>query len=233
MTLTNGNYQLFSTVRGQLTFGPFDNFNPCINDLGEIVWSQFGPNYGLVSTMRGLLPGNYPTAYGLNNNDEFCYQNNLTISNFSTDGTISPATNSGGVTGSLPGHVALTDATSFFNELLINITLGSYLTFSFTPTNNFTGPQPTGFSGLFVDPTTNFQLFPTTDPTGADVLFLLTIDGVTPGGHLDVYAAANGEVSIAAGVPEPSTWAMMVLGFAGVGFMAFRRKRNETTHAGA
>lgn len=27
-------------------------------------------------------------------------------------------------------------------------------------------------------------------------------------------------------VPEPSTWAMMILGFAGVGFMAYRRKRN-------
>jgi hypothetical protein len=25
-------------------------------------------------------------------------------------------------------------------------------------------------------------------------------------------------------VPEPSTWAMMILGFAGVGFMAYRRK---------
>jgi hypothetical protein len=33
------------------------------------------------------------------------------------------------------------------------------------------------------------------------------------------------EVEIFAGaVPEPSTWAMMVLGFAGVGFMAYRRK---------
>lgn len=27
-----------------------------------------------------------------------------------------------------------------------------------------------------------------------------------------------------AAVPEPSTWAMMILGFAGIGFMAFRRK---------
>jgi hypothetical protein len=27
-------------------------------------------------------------------------------------------------------------------------------------------------------------------------------------------------------VPEPSTWAMMILGFAGVGFMAYRRKQN-------
>ena len=25
-------------------------------------------------------------------------------------------------------------------------------------------------------------------------------------------------------VPEPSTWALMILGFAGVGFMAYRRK---------
>jgi len=28
-----------------------------------------------------------------------------------------------------------------------------------------------------------------------------------------------------AGVPEPSTWAMMLLGFAGIGFMAYRRKK--------
>ncbi|MBR0689294.1 PEP-CTERM sorting domain-containing protein [Bradyrhizobium manausense] len=29
---------------------------------------------------------------------------------------------------------------------------------------------------------------------------------------------------VVAAVPEPSTWAMMMLGFAGVGFMAYRRK---------
>jgi hypothetical protein len=28
-------------------------------------------------------------------------------------------------------------------------------------------------------------------------------------------------------VPEPSTWAMMVLGFLGLGFMAYRRKQND------
>jgi Protein of unknown function (DUF642)/PEP-CTERM motif len=31
---------------------------------------------------------------------------------------------------------------------------------------------------------------------------------------------------ITPGVPEPSTWAMMILGFMGVGFMAYRRKQN-------
>jgi hypothetical protein len=29
-------------------------------------------------------------------------------------------------------------------------------------------------------------------------------------------------------VPEPSTWAMMILGFAGIGFMVYRRK-SETS----
>jgi hypothetical protein len=33
-----------------------------------------------------------------------------------------------------------------------------------------------------------------------------------------------GNVSGVSAVPEPSTWAMMILGFAGVGFMAYRRK---------
>ena len=31
---------------------------------------------------------------------------------------------------------------------------------------------------------------------------------------------------ITAAVPEPSTWAMMILGFAGVGFMAYRRRNH-------
>jgi hypothetical protein len=30
-----------------------------------------------------------------------------------------------------------------------------------------------------------------------------------------------------AAIPEPSTWAMMILGFAGVGFMAYRRKDKQ------
>jgi hypothetical protein len=34
----------------------------------------------------------------------------------------------------------------------------------------------------------------------------------------------GGTGGISGGVPEPSTWAMMILGFAGVGFMAYRRK---------
>jgi hypothetical protein len=34
----------------------------------------------------------------------------------------------------------------------------------------------------------------------------------------------NGISPVVTAVPEPSTWAMMILGFAGIGFMAYRRK---------
>jgi hypothetical protein len=40
----------------------------------------------------------------------------------------------------------------------------------------------------------------------------------------DVYNTTLELRAVVAGVPEPSTWAMMVLGFAGVGFIAYRRK---------
>jgi hypothetical protein len=33
--------------------------------------------------------------------------------------------------------------------------------------------------------------------------------------------------AVVAPVPEPSTWAMMILGFVGVGFMAYRRSRKD------
>jgi hypothetical protein len=39
-------------------------------------------------------------------------------------------------------------------------------------------------------------------------------------------SVSPGVANVASGVPEPATWAMMILGFAGVGFMAYRRKQN-------
>jgi PEP-CTERM motif len=39
-----------------------------------------------------------------------------------------------------------------------------------------------------------------------------------------VPAEGNQIIATVAAVPEPSTWAMMILGFAGVGFMVYRRK---------
>lgn len=81
---TNGNQQVFSTVRGQITFDAVDHYNPCINDQGEILWNRYGEGPGLVSSTRGPLPGYYPLIYGVNNLDEFCYEGVLYDGNLST-----------------------------------------------------------------------------------------------------------------------------------------------------
>jgi hypothetical protein len=51
-----------------------------------------------------------------------------------------------------------------------------------------------------------------------------TLFRLNPGGN----GASDAEVgiTISTAVPEPSTWAMMILGFAGVGFMAYRRRNH-------
>lgn len=48
----------------------------------------------------------------------------------------------------------------------------------------------------------------------------------TDGGFSQMKGFEISGVEQVAAVPEPSTWAMMVFGFAGVGFMAYRRRSN-------
>ncbi len=45
------------------------------------------------------------------------------------------------------------------------------------------------------------------------------------------YIPANWSLTAVSPVPEPSTWAMMILGFAGIGFMACRRKSKPALKA--
>ena len=40
------------------------------------------------------------------------------------------------------------------------------------------------------------------------------------------YELQSGTLSLAGAVPEPSTWAMMFVGFLGIGFLASRKKIN-------
>ena len=50
-----------------------------------------------------------------------------------------------------------------------------------------------------------------------------------PNSKLGTYGSAGDSLTITditAAVPEPSTWAMMILDFCGIGFMAYRRKQN-------
>lgn len=53
----------------------------------------------------------------------------------------------------------------------------------------------------------------------------------TPGGQLVTPINANMEiatVAVTGAVPEPSTWAMMIFGFCGLGFLAYRRRQTVT-----
>jgi PEP-CTERM motif len=68
--------------------------------------------------------------------------------------------------------------------------------------------------------------------TKVDILFLgpdsLTFDFAIDNITFNQPLGGNGDVG---SVPEPSTWAMMILGFAGIGFMAYRRKSKSALMA--
>jgi hypothetical protein len=138
--------------------------------------------------------------------------------------------------------------TTFGNLYGYNVNLGGShwlgftngsATFNFTnPTHSFgaffTGLQGTPLvitlndgSGTIFNPVTNTnggaQYFGFTDTAS---FTSLTISNVGDAWGLDAFT-----INIAP-VPEPSTWAMMILGFAGVGFMAYRRKAKRALIAG-
>jgi PEP-CTERM motif-containing protein len=66
--------------------------------------------------------------------------------------------------------------------------------------------------------------------TAGETVGIFESSNKTPAGVFeDVASNARvgfGEFTVTAAVPEPSTWAMMILGFCGLGFMAYRRKQN-------
>jgi hypothetical protein len=67
----------------------------------------------------------------------------------------------------------------------------------------------------------------TDNEKGFDVaahIFVCQVGSCNP----DIKALATGFAANGVGaVPEPSTWAMLIIGFAGVGFMAYRRKNQS------
>jgi hypothetical protein len=62
----------------------------------------------------------------------------------------------------------------------------------------------------------------TTLPTGIDLFASFPFnDYFTPGTYFD----GMGDELVVTSVPEPSTWAMMLIGLAGLGYMGFRQRR--------
>jgi PEP-CTERM motif len=104
----------------------------------------------------------------------------------------------------------------------------------------YTNDGTTNYVTLSAGAVTNWQLYADYPSAGGATIYTIN-DNLFGDGTEDLYAGGsisaaqsgtgfppnpgswNGPAGISA-VPEPSTWAMMILGFAGVGFMAYRRK---------
>jgi hypothetical protein len=94
-------------------------------------------------------------------------------------------------------------------------------------------PHIWSITGTFADSTTStVSGLIQPDQFMAETLNWSNLASVSFGGTDGWVGINNIEVNAAvAPVPEPSTWAMMILGFAGIGFMAYRRKSKPAVMA--
>ena len=143
--------------------------------------------------------------------------NTVTLGPLTSDGTQGAASISGNVTGT--GPWTFSDAgPSAFNELQVPFNpIGTSLSFSFTTTDNPPDPgsSPDAFSFFILGTDLVTSLVTTSDPTGADSIFLYNI-GQGPQG-LSVYTAIESGFSIqvtpgSAPAPEPGSLALLVAG---------------------
>jgi len=92
-----------------------------------------------------------------------------------------------------------------------------------------------GVTGVHLDAGENYYLYVSTYSHDIDMLIdnNTKLNGFLAGDPNDRFtlpafdvlsANASGNNSVTAAVPEPSTWAMLLLGFASIGFTAYRRK---------
>jgi hypothetical protein len=148
--------------------------------------------------------------------------NTVTISNFASDATLGTLTPTGGASGSIsPGPGMLNDS-QFFNELLEALTFGTTASFTLDLMTNATSVViPDEFAFYLLDSTQN--PFATSDPTGADSLFAINIEGssLTP----DVYTSSSAAATLASmsAVPEPSSFSLSALAFGVLVLVSSRR----------
>lgn len=104
--------------------------------------------------------------------------------------------------------------------------------------NTIVGPPPYGeyvynayFPAITLTPGTTY-FFEITGTTGADETgeFGVETTSTAPGGAVAFQSfggppgVIDAELALQLTVPEPSTWAMMLFGFAGLGFLAYRKR---------
>jgi hypothetical protein len=131
-----------------------------------------------------------------------------------------------------PGSEQAVQTGLFLNGAGANL-LGS--TWSLTPaasgSSTFTFNDGTSVPALIFLGTSvgEYDTYSQTIGTTIGSSYTLSFHYVNSGGLGSGLLVTEVGANIAAAVPEPSTWAMMILGFAGVGFMTYRRK-NSALH---
>jgi len=133
----------------------------------------------------------------------------------------------GGDTETIAGNFSFDPATTTESNVSITLT-GAFLTSTFseagplvTSSNDQIYAYVYGSGELFWSMTLDFAdpLSTTNDPlSSADLDFLNT------GTNEPDLPVTGSAVPSASAIPEPSTWALTLLGFAGVGFAAYRRR---------
>lgn len=160
----------------------------------------------------------------------------LTLTTTTNAGTSVTFTSNEAIVGS-GGQATITGTDgniSFLTWMLTNPTLGySDGVFKVTPASGAGGASEVtitavdqfgaSFSQVLNIPASGFF---NVDGTSSELIRSIT---VTANGQLDDIRQVRlgGVDTITTAVPEPSTWAMMILGFGGVGFLAYRKRRGQ------
>ena len=157
--------------------------------------------------------------------------NTARISGFTSDGSAAGSTTTGNTTGNLPSSTSLRTGANFFNESTLDFMFGSLIRFTVELSGNASvGSVPDALSLFFLDGGAGLSLFATSDPTGADALFVWNGDGTGVNG-LNLYQSAAVSISAAQAsvdVPEPgSLWLVLPA----LALLGLRRARASLRHA--
>lgn len=135
---------------------------------------------------------------------------------------------SGTITLSAPPQTGLNQVSNYFQTpknlsgtlLGLTITLGGD-TFTLAQENARSNPQVQFTSGALDDIT-----YAGVAANGNSLQMTSSFVFFTVQNRIQEFGTFSAVLDVAPAVPEPSTWAMMILGFCGLGFMAYRQKQN-------
>jgi hypothetical protein len=207
----------------------------------------------VLSTLLFAAPTSAPAAVILNTiTGSFTAGSGTDVANTPNNGTVQSV----GVSFSSPTSATITQIAAYIDYLPANstsqtITLGLMSDASGLPSGTFldstlvtlsaTSPISlnslnwgiTGGSTYWLAALASNGTFAVWQNNSDNVLYAFTTGGNLDSGWSNFAFNAPAAMitgDVASAVPEPSTWAMMLLGFAGIGFMAYRR-RDKLAHA--